>query len=86
MLTLVLGLVAIVLLGVIIWRVTSAPGKKTTDAIDIAAGSVSGKDQSTFTGSIPRSFNQSQGATFTYTGWLLVNDFTLNYGRKRVIF
>jgi hypothetical protein len=85
MLTLVLGLVAIVLLGVIIWRVTGT-SKKTSDAVDISPGSVSGKDQSTFSGTLPRSFNQSQGATFTYTGWLLINDFTLNYGRKRVIF
>ena len=55
--------------------------------IDIMSGSLSGKETKTEPSSkISRSFNQSQGATFTYTGWILVKDFTYNYGRKRLIF
>ena len=78
-------IVLIVIVGLITWRVVSLP-KKTSDAVDIYSGSVSGKQQKTYATALPRSFNQSQGATFTYTGWILVNDFTVNYGKKRMIF
>jgi hypothetical protein len=83
----ILGLiVAAVLIGLIIWRVTSPPSK-TTDAIDIISGSISGKETKDIPGkTLTRSFNQEQGATFTYTGWILVNDFTHNFGNKRLIF
>ena len=82
----ILGIVIlVVIVGLITWRVVSPPAK-TTDAIDIYSGSVSGKEQKTYATALPRSFNQSQGATFTYTGWILVNDFTFNYGKKRMIF
>jgi len=36
--------------------------------------------------SIPRSFNQKEGATFSYTCWILVNDFAYKYGSQKVIF
>jgi len=84
--TIVASLVAAVIIGVILWRVFSSP-TKTTDAIDIMGGSLSGKEMKNVAGSkITRSFNQQQGATFTYTGWILVKDFTYNYGKKRPIF
>jgi hypothetical protein len=79
-------IVAVILVGWILWRVFS-PLSKSTDAIDILTGSLSGKELKTVSGDkIDRSFNQKEGATFTYTGWILVKDFTYNYGRKRVIF
>jgi hypothetical protein len=84
--TIVAALVAAIIIGVILWRVFSAP-TKTTDAIDIMNGSISGKETKSTPGTkLTRSFNQQQGATFTYTGWLLVKDFTYNYGKKRLIF
>jgi hypothetical protein len=84
--TIVASLVAAVIVGLIIWRVAS-PATKTTDAIDIMSGSISGKETKTVSGdNLVRSFNQQQGATFTYTGWILVKDFTYNYGMKRLIF
>ena len=77
-------IVLLVVVGLITWSVVSP--KKTNDAVDIYSGSVSGKEQKTYSNALPRSFNQSQGATFTYTGWILVNDFTFNFGKKRMIF
>jgi hypothetical protein len=85
MLTAVAILIAVILLGIVIWRATSS-APKTSDAIDLYSGSTTGKERKSFTGVIPRSFNQSQGVTFTYTGWILINDFTYNYGNKRTIF
>ena len=79
-------IVVLVIVGLILWRVT-APPTKTSDAVDVMAGSISGKEQKDVSGDkLSRSFNQEQGATFTYTGWILVKDFTYNYGKKRLIF
>lgn len=78
-------IILLVVVGLITWRIVSPPAK-TSDAVDIYTSSVSGKEQKTYATALPRSFNQSQGATFTYTGWILVNDFTFNYGKKRMIF
>jgi len=79
------GLVVLVIIVIIIWRVLSSQQKKS-DAIDIFPGSISGKQLQTASVTIDRSFNQPQGATFSYTGWIVVNDFTFNYGKKRTIF
>jgi hypothetical protein len=79
-------IVAAVIVGLIIWAIV-APKKKITDVVDIMPGSISGKEvKDVPNDKLVRSFNQSQGATFTYTGWILVNDFTYNYGNKRTIF
>ena len=77
---------AVLLIGLILWRVFSPPSK-ITDAIDVLIGSISGKEKKTIPGTtFKRSFNQKEGATFTYSGWILVKDFTFNYGKKRLIF
>ena len=84
--TIIASIIAVILVGLILWRVFT-PSPKTTDAIDVLKGSISGKESKSFPGSkLSRSFNQKEGATFTYTGWILVKDFTYNYGQKRVIF
>jgi len=83
--TIVAAIVAVIIIGFILWRVFYH--KQSTDAIDLLTGSISGKESKIVQGDkISRSFNQKEGATFTYTGWILVKDFTYNYGRKRIIF
>ena len=83
--TIVAIIVSVILIGWILWRVFAY--KQTTDAIDLLAGSISGKESKIVQGDkLSRSFNQKEGATFTYTGWILVKDFTYNYGQKRLIF
>jgi len=78
-------IVTIIIVGLILWRVFYY--KQPTDVIDILTGSISGKEAKTVQGNkISRSFNQKEGATFTYTGWILMKDFTYNYGQKRLIF
>lgn len=79
------GLVAVAIVAIILWRVLSTKPKES-DTVDILSGSASGKQPQTSTVDLPRSYNQKQGATFTYSGWILVNDFTYNYGKKRTIF
>ena len=73
-------LVAVVLLGLLVWRITT-PVAEAVDpgTIVLTPGSISGETQQTFPSIIPRSFNQPQGQTFSYSGWILINDFTFNY-------
>jgi hypothetical protein len=84
--TIIAILVALTIIGVVIWRVTRVPESSDPGAVRLLEGSMSGKTQRTASTPLPRSFNQQQGATFTYAGWILINDFTVNYGQKRMIF
>lgn len=57
-----------------------------TDGISLLTGSRSGLTQDTRSYATPRSFNQPEGAVFTYTAWILVNDFTVGFNTLRRIF
>ena len=60
----------------------AAPG----DQVNILVGSQSGKVSKTVSLALPQSFNQPEGLTYSYSGWVLVNDFGAGYGKKRTIF
>jgi hypothetical protein len=66
----------------IYFKAKSLPG----DHYEIISGSQSGKAQTTSAATLPRSFNQAEGITYSYAGWMLVNDFTFNYGKLRRVF
>jgi hypothetical protein len=78
--------VTLVLIGLILWNMFGKSTVTDPTAVVLVDGSISGKTGRSYINPIPRSFNQAEGATFTYAGWLLMNDFTMNYGQKRVIF
>jgi len=48
--------------------------------------SVPGDIKETSTIALPRSYNESEGLTYSYTAWLLIKDFTRGYGQRRRIF
>lgn len=56
------------------------------DGILILQGSQEGSKITTSNAQIPRSFNQKEGATFTWSGWILVKDFAAGFGQRRRIF
>jgi hypothetical protein len=78
----VIGLVLLLVLYLFL----SGSGGKPTGVYTIVEGSVPGDKETTNTMLLPPSFNQPEGAVFSYSGWLLINDFTAGYGRKRRIF
>lgn len=59
---------------------------ETTALYTVVNGSIPGNKEETYAVPLPRSFNQPEGAVFSYAGWLLINDFTSGYGNKRRIF
>jgi hypothetical protein len=57
-----------------------------SDRVIVQPGPTTGKVEKNSALVLPRSFNQPEGIVFSFTGWILVRDFTTNYGKKRLIF
>lgn len=60
--------------------------KGSSDKVVILSGSQPGNARGGFYGALPLSFNNPEGIVFSYSGWMLVKDFNMGYGKKRVIF
>lgn len=56
-----------------------------SDGLTIVPDSQSGFMETKISYNIPRSFNEPEGATFSYSMWILVKDFTTGYGTRRRI-
>lgn len=82
---LVILLLIVSLIGLTVLWYTSTE-TDVTDGIPLLIGSRSGLTEDTRSYVTPRSFNQPEGAVFTYTTWVLVNDFTLGFNTLRRIF
>ena len=74
----------VLVIAVLVWFFL-VPGKSDTTMEVIIPNSQSGKSETTPTARIFRSFNQPDGAVFTYAFWMSVDDFTFNYGHQRLI-
>lgn len=61
-------------------------GTPKEDGILVLNGSQPGNKTSASAALIPRSFNEKEGATFSWTGWMLIKDFTTGFGERRRIF
>jgi hypothetical protein len=80
-----LGVVAlIVIVGLAIYFVVMT-STKATDEVVIVQTSQRGDKKITYSTPLPDSFNQAEGLVYSYSGWILVNDFTTGYGKKRTI-
>ena len=83
----ILGIVAvgIVVLLILFFTISAIFGSKGFNKATIVSGSYPGSKQFTETTTIPESYNQAEGRVYSYTGWLLVKDFTTGYGTRRRI-
>jgi hypothetical protein len=81
----ILGVV--VLVGVIAYVLFAPSTTGSTDSVavipDLQSGQISTSRVAT---TLLPSMNQPQGRVYSWTGWLLVKDFTQGYGTKRKIF
>ncbi len=57
-----------------------------SDQVNIVVGSQRGSESKAVSPQLPQSFNQPEGLTYSYSGWVLVNDFGKGYGERRTIF
>jgi hypothetical protein len=69
---------------VFLWWYSSAAAP--ADQVNIVAGSQSGAENKAVAPTLPQSFNQPEGLTYSYSGWILVKDFGKGYGQRRTIF
>lgn len=69
---------------VFLWWYSSAAAP--SDQVPIVVGSQSGEQSKSISVAMPQSFNQPEGLTYSYSGWVLVNDFGAGYGQRRTIF
>lgn len=77
--------VVIVVLFIVFFAVSAAFGTTGVDRATIVSGSYPGNRQFTERVTIPTSFNQPEGRVYSYTGWILIKDFTTGYGQRRRI-
>lgn len=77
----------LVLVGVIAYLLFAPSTTGSTDSVaiipDLQSGQISTSRAAT---TLLPSMNQPQGRVYSYTGWLIVKDFTQGYGTKRKIF
>jgi hypothetical protein len=61
-------------------------GSPKDDGIFILNGAQPGDKKTSSTMMIPRSFNEKEGAVFSWLGWILIKDFNAGFGVRRRIF
>ena len=83
----ILVFVIIVTLGVLflIYKYGPSIGLSSTST-PLVGSSISGKTPFDSTVDLPKSSDQPQGITFSYSTWLFFNDFSYRYGEEKVIF
>jgi hypothetical protein len=77
------ALVILALVGLLIWFARSP---SPTDKVVLFDYSIPSEIKQTFPTALPRSYNEKEGLTYSYTAWILVKDFTRGYGERRLIF
>lgn len=76
----------LLLAGAMFYFTWFAKGTGSTDKHVLFENSIAGDSEQSFTTMLPRSYNQPQGITYSYSAWILVKDFTKGYGERRRIF
>lgn len=80
---------SIVVIGILVvalfFFLFSALGKSNTDNVILVNGSQPGDREVQGLYTLPLAMNQPEGLVFSYSGWILVNDFTTGYGKERRI-
>lgn len=78
-------LLVLLLIGLVIYMILYTQ-QTASDELVVIADSVPGSVPAISPALIRPSFNQPEGIVFSYSGWLLVNDFVTGYGTERKIF
>jgi hypothetical protein len=81
----VLGILVVV--GVLAYLIFTPSVAGSTDTIAIIPDLQDGMFSTSRAGTaLAPSFNQPQGRVYSYTGWVIIKDFTQGYGTKRKVF
>lgn len=75
--------VGVLLVGLIVFFLYGSRKTGPSDEVELIPGSQYGNVQLAKPLSLPLSFNQPEGLTYSYSGWVLVKDFTDGFGLER---
>lgn len=77
----------LILAGLVLYLVLAPSSTGSSDSMAIIPDLQSGQIATSRSGAgLLPSFNQPQGRVYSYTGWLIVTDFTQGFGTKRKVF
>ena len=80
-------IIGILVVGaLVVYMIWFAPQSVRADKVVLFDNSIPGDVKQTFPTQLPRSYNEAEGMTYSYTAWILVKDFTKGYGERRRIF
>lgn len=80
-------IIGVIVIGILVaYMVWFAPQAARGDKVVLFDNSIPGDVKQSFPVQLPRSFNEAEGLTYSYTAWLLIKDFTRGYGERRRIF
>lgn len=86
MIDIILGI--LVALGILAATMTYFKGKQntSTEGTKVVSNAIDGTILNSAKEYIPKSLNQNEGLTFSYSCWLKVDNFTYKYGKQKVVF
>lgn len=79
-------LLILIALAVVGWMWFTTRGTPVKDLVPVVVGVQKGTEETTVAAELPPSFNRAEGISFSYSGWIKINDFTVGYGERRRIF
>jgi hypothetical protein len=80
-------IIGVLVIGIlVVYMVWFAPQAARGDKVVLFDNSIPGDVKQSFPAQLPRSYNEAEGLTYSYTTWILIKDFTRGYGERRRIF
>lgn len=80
-------IIGVLVIGIlVVYMVWFAPQATRMDKVVLFDNSIPGDVKQAFPVQLPRSYNEAEGLTYSYTTWILIKDFTRGYGERRRIF
>jgi hypothetical protein len=80
-------IIGVLVIGILVaYMVWFAPATARGDKVVLFDNSIPGDVKQSFPAQLPRSYNEAEGLTYSYTTWILIKDFTKGYGERRRIF
>lgn len=80
-------IIGVIVIGILVaYMVWFAPQAARADKVVLFDNSIPGDVKQSFPVQLPRSYNEAEGLTYSYTAWILIKDFTRGYGERRRIF
>lgn len=83
----VVGIAILVIYGLLgSWGIGYNPISPQKNTVELIGPLHSGMDPLSLTAALPRSMNENHGMEFSYTGWILIDDFSYGVTKKANIF